>query len=203
MSGDYSRIDYDPLRDYNGVLLQQGRPLTDRDWNDLVALLDRRIQAGALDAFGGAFVSVRDARTRSRSRATARAASLIGRGRIYVDGLLAENHGTGTPRWDQRARRALRRRRRSLRQAAEPAEPARRCPRPAGHTSSISTCGSARSPGSRIRASSSRRSGSTPRRACRRYGRSSCSIPARAWICATPLDKNKAGSRQPRRRPGG
>jgi len=36
---------------------KQGRPLTDRDWNDLVALLDRRIQAGALDASGQTFVS--------------------------------------------------------------------------------------------------------------------------------------------------
>ena len=100
MSGDYSRIDYDPLRDYNGVLLQQGRPLTDRDWNDLVALLDRRIQAGALDASGQTFVSgaTPDA---FKIASDGKGGLLIGRGRLYVDGLLAENHGTGTPRWDQ------------------------------------------------------------------------------------------------------
>ena len=36
MSGDYSRITFDPSQDDLGVLLQQGRPLSDADWNDLV-----------------------------------------------------------------------------------------------------------------------------------------------------------------------
>ena len=99
MSGDYSRIDYDPSRDYNGVLLQQGRPLTDRDWNDLVALLDRRIQAGALDASGQTFVS---SATPDAFKITSdgQGGLLIGRGRLYVDGLLAENHGGGKSQWD-------------------------------------------------------------------------------------------------------
>ena len=49
MSYDYSRINHDPADDYLGVLLQQGRPLTDADWNALVAEISRRIHAGTLD----------------------------------------------------------------------------------------------------------------------------------------------------------
>ena len=54
MSGDYSRIAFDPWLDDLGVLLQQGRPLTDRDWNDQALQLNRRIQAGTLDTLGAA-----------------------------------------------------------------------------------------------------------------------------------------------------
>jgi hypothetical protein len=39
-------------------------------------------------------------RTPSRSKVTAAAGLAIGRGRIYVDGLVAENHGAGSPVWD-------------------------------------------------------------------------------------------------------
>jgi hypothetical protein len=56
MSGDYSRILFDPLRDYSRTLLQQGRPLTDADWNDFAAQIARRVQAGTFDTFGGANV---------------------------------------------------------------------------------------------------------------------------------------------------
>ena len=42
MSGDYSRVRFDPKNDFSGVLMQQGRVQLDADWNELVALLDRR-----------------------------------------------------------------------------------------------------------------------------------------------------------------
>ncbi len=91
MSGDYSRNGFDPLLDDLGVLLEQGRPLTDRDWNDLVQQVSRRIHAGTLDTIGPAAVPTQ---TPDAFKVTAVVGNLnIARGRMYVDGLLAENHG--------------------------------------------------------------------------------------------------------------
>ena len=99
MSGDYSRVVYDPARDYDGVLLQQGRPLLDADWNDLVAQLNRLAQATRDDTFGGAAV-VPLTTPDGFKLALSGAQFTIGRGRIYVDGLLAENHGLPPATWN-------------------------------------------------------------------------------------------------------
>ena len=45
MGADISRVRFDPLRDFAGVVLQQGRLLLDADFNEYVALLDRRLRA--------------------------------------------------------------------------------------------------------------------------------------------------------------
>lgn len=100
MSGDYSRYVFDPTRDYDGVLLQQGRPLTDWDWNDLVAQIRRRTQAGTFDTFGGVAVVPRTTEDGFKLKFDGGGNLTIGRGRIYVDGLLAENHGAGESDWD-------------------------------------------------------------------------------------------------------
>src|SRR5438105_575525 len=99
MSGDYSRYGFDSSKDYSGVLLQQGRPLTDRDWNDETVLTSRRIQAGTFDTLGQAVVP---ATTPHGFAITFDAGGhlQIGQGRLYVDGVLVENHGTGTATWD-------------------------------------------------------------------------------------------------------
>jgi hypothetical protein len=102
MSGDFSRLGFDPWLDDLGVLLQQGRPLTDRDWNDQALQVNRRIQAGTLDTFGRAVVPME---TPEGFEIQLNGGALtIGRGRIYVDGLLAENHGKapagGSLDWD-------------------------------------------------------------------------------------------------------
>src|SRR5262245_38905739 len=98
MSGDYSRFVFDPSRDYDGVLLQQGRPLTDWDWNDQVSLTGRRRQAAAADSFGGAVVP---STTPHGFEITVTGGKLsIGPGRIYVDGLVVENHGQPPLAWD-------------------------------------------------------------------------------------------------------
>ncbi len=105
MSGDYSRISFDPRQHDLGVLLQQGRPLSDADWNALVAQLRHRLHAGSLDTFGPAVVPMQ---TPDAFRISFNAGNLeIGRGRIYVDGLLAENHGTGATTWDARLEQTL------------------------------------------------------------------------------------------------
>jgi Family of unknown function (DUF6519) len=91
MSGDFSRIRSNPLHDYSGVNLQQGRVLLDSDFNELVATVDRRLRAATSDIMGRSTVSQT---TPGAFKITAAAGTLrIGRGRLYVDGLLAENHG--------------------------------------------------------------------------------------------------------------
>lgn len=100
MSGDYSRFTFDPWQDDLGVLLQQGRPLSDAEWNALTLQLRRRIHAGTLDTIGTAVVPMQ---TPDGFKMTLIAGGLgIGRGRMYVDGLLAENHGGGTTSWEPR-----------------------------------------------------------------------------------------------------
>lgn len=98
MSGDYSRISFDPELDFSGVLLQQGRVHLDSEWNELVAQIGRRFQAGTLDILGRAIVP-RETPEGFEILATAGKLT-IGPGRIYVDGLLAENHGAAPAAWN-------------------------------------------------------------------------------------------------------
>jgi hypothetical protein len=100
MGADVSRVRFDPLRDFAGVVLQQGRLLLDGDFNEYVALLDRRLRAETCDltSFGPdpshAGVAWVPRQTPEGFHVTAAGGVLtIGRGRMYVDGLLAENHG--------------------------------------------------------------------------------------------------------------
>ncbi|MET0936001.1 MAG: DUF6519 domain-containing protein [Luteibacter sp.] len=99
MSGDYSRYTFDATRNFAGVLLEQGRPLLDQDWNEWVFEVKRLVQATTLDTFGGA--AVVPATTPDAFAIAIDGTGLtIGAGRLYVDGLLAENHGTDTVTWD-------------------------------------------------------------------------------------------------------
>lgn len=94
MSGDYSRQTFDALKDFSGVLMQQGRVQLDADWNELVEIIDRRRRAETLDTIGRAVVPKE---TPDGFRIGFSGGALtIGAGRMYVDGLLAENHG-GAP----------------------------------------------------------------------------------------------------------
>ena len=54
MSFDSSRFTFDPRNDFTGVVMQQGRVQLDSDWNEWLAELGRRIQAGTLDTIGRA-----------------------------------------------------------------------------------------------------------------------------------------------------
>src|SRR4029077_3071620 len=99
MSGDYSRFGFVPSQDYSAVLLQQGRALTDRDWNDGVTATNRSLQARTLDTSAPVVVA---ATTPHALKITIGGPGglLIGRGRMYVDGVPAENHGAGQQQWD-------------------------------------------------------------------------------------------------------
>lgn len=95
MSGDYSAHSFDPLRDFAAVLMQQGRPALDADWNELAQIVERRLRAETVDVIGRAVVPRETPDGfRIRPEAGPDGPTLqIGRGRMYVDGYLAENHG--------------------------------------------------------------------------------------------------------------
>lgn len=99
MSGDYSRWTFDPANDHAAVLLQQGRILTDADWNENASIGMRRQQATTLDVVGAGGVP---SQTPDGFEIALPAAGqlTIGVGRAYVDGLLAENHGAPRPDFD-------------------------------------------------------------------------------------------------------
>jgi Family of unknown function (DUF6519) len=103
VSFDNSRFTFNPRNDYSGIVMQQGRVQLDSDWNEWLAQLTRRIQAGTLDILGRA---VYPATTPHAFEITASSPGgkntlLIGPGRMYVDGLLAENHGDPVAaQWD-------------------------------------------------------------------------------------------------------
>lgn len=101
MGADFSRIRSNPLRDHAAVHLQQGRVLLDADFNEAVDIIDRRLRALASDVLGRSTVSQT---TPDAFKLSVVAGSLrIGLGRLYVDGLLAENHGAaGTAAADRR-----------------------------------------------------------------------------------------------------
>jgi hypothetical protein len=92
MSADYSRW---PVRrrDYTAVRLQQGRVLTDADWNEQALMPERRERLETIDSFGRAVIpmATNDA---FKIEAVAGPDLTIGVGRAYVDGLLVENAGT-------------------------------------------------------------------------------------------------------------
>ncbi len=100
MSFDLSRINFDARRDFHEVILQQGRVQLDSDWNEWVAQLSRRLQAGSLDGLNGTVVP-RTTPNGFEIKVSGGRIS-IGPGRIYVDGLLAENHGAPPDQWDPR-----------------------------------------------------------------------------------------------------
>jgi hypothetical protein len=100
MSLDLSRLTFNPWNDYADVVSEQGRPQTDADWNEWVAELSRRQRAGTLDILGHA---VYPATTPNAFKIAVVNSDLrVGLGRMYVDGILVENHGPldkNTP-WD-------------------------------------------------------------------------------------------------------
>ncbi len=91
MSSDISRQRFDPVNDFSSVLMQQGRVQLDADWNEWNEILDRRWRSETIDIIGRCVVPLE---TPAGFEIKLTGGSLtIGRGRIYVHGLQAENHG--------------------------------------------------------------------------------------------------------------
>jgi hypothetical protein len=98
---DNSRFTFDPWKNYSGVVMEQGRVQLDSDWNEWHAELSRRIQAGTLDIMGHAAYPSTTPAAFQITASTGPNSVLIGCGRMYVDGLLAENHGHhANAQWD-------------------------------------------------------------------------------------------------------
>lgn len=102
MSGDYSRHRFNPRNNYSGVNMQQGRVQLDADWNEWADVIDRRTRAETIDTFGvsamtgiGGVAVVSPQTPEAFFIQPAAGTFTIGPGRIYVDGLLAENFGDG------------------------------------------------------------------------------------------------------------
>ena len=129
MSFDGSRFTFDSWNNFLGVVMQQGRVQLDSDWNEWLAEFARRIQAGTLDIVGPA---VYPSTTPNAFKITLGLDSSgdtsieIGPGRMYVDGLLAENHGQPHPTWQK-----------WIPSAAPPASVATAVPRTAPATTSL------------------------------------------------------------------
>ena len=101
MAFDNSRFTFDPWKNYSGVVMEQGRVQLDSDWNEWHAEIARRIQAGTLDIMGHAAYPATTPAAFQITASSGPNAVLIGCGRMYVDGLLAENHGLpANARWD-------------------------------------------------------------------------------------------------------
>jgi hypothetical protein len=98
---DNSRFTFDPWKNYSGVVMEQGRVQLDSDWNEWLAEIARRIQAGTLDIMGHAAYPATTPAAFQITASSGPNTVLIGCGRMYVDGLLAENHGLpANARWD-------------------------------------------------------------------------------------------------------
>lgn len=98
MGGDYSKRTFDPKKDFSGVIMQQGRVQLDSDWNELIEIQDRRLRAETVDIMGRCVVP-KETPGGFKIDISSRTI-IIGRGRIYVDGLLAENYGGGNQKFD-------------------------------------------------------------------------------------------------------
>lgn len=98
MSSDISRQRFNPKNNFSGVLMQQGRVQLDADWNEWNEILDRRWRSETIDIIGRGVVPLET--PNGFGIQLSGGALTIGRGRIYVDGLQAENHGGGATEFD-------------------------------------------------------------------------------------------------------
>ena len=91
MGADISRIRFNTLENFAGVQLKQGAVLLDADANLLNDIVDRRMRAAVCDTVGPSAVP---STTPDAFKIDVAGGTLsIGNGRLYVDGLPAENHG--------------------------------------------------------------------------------------------------------------
>lgn len=92
MGGDYSKQAFKADNLYSDVLMQQGKVQLDSDWNEQAAIQFRRKRAQTIDTIGRAVVP-RETQNGFWITSDGGSGLLIHPGRMYVDGLLAENRG--------------------------------------------------------------------------------------------------------------
>mgnify|MGYP000723784951 CR=1 FL=1 len=88
MMGDFSRVTFDPRRQYTRVLMQQGRVQVDADWNEQMAIFWHYWRTLARDLIGPHGGPIANA---GFGILTDGSDFRIGPGRYYVGGLLCEN----------------------------------------------------------------------------------------------------------------
>jgi hypothetical protein len=93
MQGDYSRVTFDPRRNFSMVLMQQGRVLLDADYNEQTAILLHYLRQLAADVIGphGGPASDLGFAISAQGSTTKIIDLSVGRGRYWVDGFLCEN----------------------------------------------------------------------------------------------------------------
>ena len=89
MTGDFSRFTFDRSRRARGVLMQQGRVQLDADWNELQEVQHYRVETETIDVVGPVGTPKLD--DGFRIDLVGADELEISAGRIYIDGLLAEN----------------------------------------------------------------------------------------------------------------
>lgn len=97
MKGDFSRITFDRRKHYTGVLIQQGRVLTDADANEEQAIRQYRDETEARDVIGPTGTPKENPGFGIAVQATGGVDRIaIAPGRYYVDGILCENEARVT-----------------------------------------------------------------------------------------------------------
>ena len=94
MKGDFSRIRFNPARQYTAVLEQQGRVSLDADTNEQVAINDYLGRNETVDVIGPFGAPEHDA---GFAISVSGNEILIGAGRYYVEGLVCENRTDKLP----------------------------------------------------------------------------------------------------------
>jgi hypothetical protein len=91
MKGDFSRNTFSRRQHYSAVLMQQGRVQVDADWNEQRAIDRHRTETETRDLIGpgGGQVGNAGFEIRAHDKKTLS----IGRGNLYVDGILCQNEG--------------------------------------------------------------------------------------------------------------
>ncbi|GAC1561171.1 MAG: hypothetical protein NVS3B17_13560 [Vulcanimicrobiaceae bacterium] len=97
MKGDFTRDSFDPRKGVYRLLMQQGRVQLDADWNEQVATVLHRLEAVVSDLFGPFSGPERDCGFEIRACDDEDVAFVIGAGRYYLDGVLAENYDDRAP----------------------------------------------------------------------------------------------------------
>jgi hypothetical protein len=91
MKGDFTRLTFRPKKHYSGVRMQQGRVQLDADWNEQVDIAAHRVETESGDILGRYAVPMEDPGFKITVADKEGALPSIGKGRLYLDGILVEN----------------------------------------------------------------------------------------------------------------
>jgi hypothetical protein len=90
MKGDFTRSTFNAEKHYRGLLIEQGRVQLDADWNELQEILRHDLDTKARDVIGLCGTSIANNGFLVSLSADGKALQ-IGKGRLYVNGILCEN----------------------------------------------------------------------------------------------------------------